>query len=103
MFTNTIKMLQDSNKRQITPRKHNKVIYVNKYDTLSSDLDNLQQIATQIKDIHEKKLIDLSRENVELKKENEQLKTMNNDLIETYAIDEIVQTKKQLYVIQEEE
>lgn len=82
--------------------KPSKVIYINKFNTISKELDILTETTHSLRDIYEKKIQTLTNQNEELKKRNDELIEMNNCLLETEELESNITDKLNIYKIDEE-
>ena len=107
MSSNTIRHLKNyhkgiqENKQMKTPRTMSKTLYVNKYNHLSVELDELTKSAVTLRDTYEKKLTTLEEETERLNLCLDELVQMNSDLINIDNISNEITEKLKIYVIDE--
>lgn len=104
MFSHTIRMMHKHNEVRYAKEQHHsgtprtKTVYVNKYDHLSTQLDDLTELTVKLKDTHESKIKSLEEENVDLKRRVSELTVMNNELLDTYELEDSITEKLNIYL-----
>ena len=97
-----MKYLQDTQHQSLRKQQSPRIVYVNKYDTVSSQLDDLTITANNLRDVYEKKISMLTTQNSELQRRNDELIDINNCLMQTEEIEQDITNKLRIYTIDEE-